>query len=407
MYAIQMTSNIPRYVLTKIIGQVYRPAYYGRLAMLRYGEIPPPRLPGEDWLLIKTRLGGICGSDLHTLLLDTSPSLSALTSFPFVLGHENVGTVAETGRLVSGLEAGERVVAEPLLSCVVRGFDPPCANCARGDIAQCLNFAKGSIKPGMGIGSCADTGGSWGEYFAAHVSQVFRVPEQVSDANALLVEPFGVALHAVLRNPPADGDTALVAGAGVIGLCTVAALRAAGTRVRIIALARHPFQAAMAGQLGADVVLTSRGEQLIEDIARLTGGTLQPALVGPRLLVGGADIAYECVGSASSITTCLQTTRSGGRLVLAGLVDKPKGIDWTPIWLKELTLRGTFWCGTEQVDGRRIHDTELALGWMAQGRIDLAPLLTHTYPLADYRHALADALDRKHSGVLKAAFRYD
>jgi L-iditol 2-dehydrogenase len=405
--AIQMTSSIPRYVLTRLIGMVYRPIFYSEIAMLRYANVPEPVLPGPQWVKIKTRYGGICGSDLHTLMLETSPSLSAFTSFPFILGHENVGVIAEIGPQVSGLAVGDRVVAEPLLPCVTRGMTEPCEFCARGDIALCRNFSEGSLSPGMGIGSCADTGGSWGEYFVAHRSQVFRVPEQVSDENALLAEPLAVALHAVLRDLPSDTRTVVVSGAGVIGLCTIAALRAAGNRARVIALARYPFQAEMARRLGADEVVTSRGAQIVEEVARLTNGVLYRPLVGPRVLSGGADIVYECVGNASSIGTCLRITRGGGRVILAGLADKPKGVEWTPIWLKELTLKGTFWCGIEQRQDRPIHDTELALEWMAQGKVDLAPLLTHRFALAEYRKALTVTLARKHNGVLKSAFRFD
>jgi len=404
-----MTSSIPRYVSTRLIGTFYRPVYYGSLAMLRYADIPEPALPGPDWLLIKTRYGGICGSDLHNIMLDTSPSLSALTSFPFVLGHENVGVVAQVGEQVRGFTVGDRVVAEPLLPCVVRGFSEPCEACARGDISLCHNFAEGSLRPGMGIGSCADTGGSWGEYYVAHHSQVFKVPGSVSDESAVLAEPLAVAIHAVLRNLPAGGQTALIVGAGVIGQCTIAAIRAAGSRAHVIAVARYPFQAEMARRLGADELVTSSGGRLVEEVARLTGGKLYQPLVGSPVLGqgGGADLVFECVGSPASIDTCLKLTRGGGRIILSGLAHKLDGVDWTPVWLKELELKGTFWCGIEERGGRPVHDTELALGWMASGQVDLAPLLSRTYPLKDYRQALTDALHRRRSGVLKTAFRFD
>lgn len=409
MKAVLMTFSIPRYLTTRVIGAVYRPVYYSRLAMLRYADVPEPILPGPDWLLIKTRYGGICGSDLHNLMLDTSPSLSALTSFPFVLGHENVGTVARVGSQADGFNVGDRVVAEPLLPCAVRGFDKPCPACARGDISLCHHFAEGTLRPGMGIGSCADTGGSWGEYFIAHRSQLFRVPDSVSDESAVLAEPLAVAMHAVLRTLPSEGQTALVVGAGVIGLCTIAALRAANCRARVVAAARYPFQAEMARRLGADEVLTSNGPQLVEEMARLTGGKLYQPLVGAPVLGrgGGADVVFECVGSAASVDICLRLTRGGGRIILSGLAHKLKGVDWTPIWLKELELRGTFWSGVREHEGLSVHDTELALDWMARDKLDLSPLLTHKYHLADYRRALTDAIHRRRSGVLKSAFCFD
>src|SRR5690606_41134009 len=103
----------------------------------------------------------------------------------------------------------------------VRGFGQPCANCRAGLPNRCLRFAEGALAPGLLLGSCRDTGGSWGEVFVAHRSQVIPVPDHVSDENAVLAEPFGCALHAVDVAGPPHGRTVLVIGGGVIGLCTI------------------------------------------------------------------------------------------------------------------------------------------------------------------------------------------
>jgi L-iditol 2-dehydrogenase len=224
MKAIQLIESIPRYVLTQAVGVVYPPVFWSPLAMLQYREVPEPALPGPQWVKIKTRYGGICGSDMSTIFLKDSPALSAFVSFPFTLGHENVGVIAEVGDQVKGFAPGERVVAEPLLPCATRGIEEPCEFCQRGEFSLRQNFAEGNLSPGFSIGTCRDTGGSWSPCFVAHRSQLFAVPEKVSDENALMVEPFSVTLHAVIRNYPKDDDTVLVLGAGVVGLCTVAAL---------------------------------------------------------------------------------------------------------------------------------------------------------------------------------------
>ena len=125
MKAIQLVVSIPRYVLTKAIGAVYRPVFWSPLAMLRYREVPEPALPGPQWVKVKTRYGGICGSDVHSLSLGSSPALSVFISSPFTLGHEHVGTIAEVGGQVKGFAAGDRVVADPLLPCATRGIEPP------------------------------------------------------------------------------------------------------------------------------------------------------------------------------------------------------------------------------------------------------------------------------------------
>ena len=90
MKAVQLIENIPRYLLTKAVGAVYPPVFWGPLAMLRYHEVPEPALPGPQWVKIKTRYGGICGSDMHTVFSKDSPALSVFVSSPFTLGHENL-----------------------------------------------------------------------------------------------------------------------------------------------------------------------------------------------------------------------------------------------------------------------------------------------------------------------------
>ncbi len=407
MKAIQLVRSIPRYLLTRAIGAAYRPIFWSRLAMLRYREVGEPALPGPQWVRVRTRYGGICGSDLHTIQLQDSPLLSAFTSFPFTLGHENTGTIAEVGAQVTGYRIGDRIVVEGLLPCAARGIAEPCEFCRRGEYSRCRNFAEGALAPGLALGNCRDTGGSWSPCFVAHQSQLFPVPANVSDESALLVDAFASALHAVLQHPPEDGDTVLVLGAGVVGLCTVLALRALGSRARIIVVARHRFQGELAKKAGAGEVIDPRQGDYEQALAQATGGRLYRPILGKRALVGGADTTYECTGSASAIADSLRLTRSGGTVMLVGLAAIPRGVDWTPIWLNELTVRGSFWCGTETVAGRAVRTFQLALEWLAEGRIDLAPLLTHRFRLADYAAAFATTIHKGRHHVVKSAFVFD
>jgi threonine dehydrogenase-like Zn-dependent dehydrogenase len=407
MQAIQLLQSIPRYALTKALGRLYRPIFWSRLAMLQYRAVPEPVLPGPAWVKIRTRYGGICGSDLHTIALENSPALSVFTSFPFTLGHEGVGTIVEAGPQAGDFRPGERVVVEGLLPCAARDIAEPCAACLQGEFSRCHNFAEGLLAPGMSIGACRDTGGSWGPYFVAHHSQLFRVPAQVSDESAVLVDAFASALHGVLLHLPAGHETALILGAGVIGLCTIAALRAAGSRARILVSARYPFQAEMARQLGASEIIHPEAGGLERSLARATGGKLYRPLLGREVLVGGADVIYECIGSARSLNDSLRLTRPGGAVVLVGLASTPSGVDWTPIWLKELAVQGSVWCGTETFQGRRMRTFQLALDWLAEGRIDLAPLLTHRFRLEDYAQAFLALTRKGHHHIIKAVFAFD
>jgi len=407
MKAVQLIESIPRYLLTKAVGAIYPPVYWGLLAMLQYREVPEPALPGPQWVRIRTRYGGICGSDMNTIFLKDSPALSAFVSFPLTLGHENVGIVADVGHQLGGFAPGDRVVAEPLLPCATRGIEDLCEFCQRGEFSLCQNFAEGDLSPGFGIGACRDTGGSWSPCFVAHQSQLFSVPENVSDENAMMVEPFSVALRTVMHNFPDDDDTVLVLGAGVIGLCTVAALRTLGSSARVIVVAKYPFQGEMAQRFGADEVIYLREGDYYEAVAEATGGKLYKPVLGKRVLVGGADIVYECVGSETSTDDSLRLARSGGTMVLVGLTAIPKRVDWTPIWLNELTVKGSFWCSTETVHGPRVRTFPLVLQWMAEGKLDLAPMVTHRFRLDDYKRALAITADKARHRVVKSVFVFD
>ncbi len=408
MEALQFTDSIPRYALSKVLGTGSSRAFWSNLACLRMVDLPAPTLPTPDWVRIRTRYGGICGSDIGLVMLHSSTSTSAYTSFPFTVGHENVGRVAEIGADVEGISPGQRVVVDPLLGCRARGFKDPCPMCARGDNNLCLRFREGSIAAGMLTGFCRDTGGSWSPSFVAHKSQVIAVPDGVSDENAVLSEPFAVALHAVLRNRPSDDQTVLIVGAGVIGLCTLAAIRAIGSKARVIITARHPFQIEMARRLGADeVIKPQRGSAFYRQIAEVTGASIYKPVIGKDVVSGGADVVFECVGSSATVDDALRLTAASGRMVLVGLAGVPSGIDWSPIWLSEVEVRGSFCYADEDFEGERISTMRLAIKMLAERRVDLAHLVTHRFALADYRMALETVTSKGKSGVIKAVFAFD
>lgn len=404
--ALQLIESIPRYLLTKAVGTLYPPVFWSPMAMLRYLDIPEPYLPGPQWIKIDTRYGGICGSDMHTLLLKNSPALSPFVSFPFTLGHENVGVVVEVGGEVEEINPGDRVVVEPVLPCATRGIEEPCEFCSRGETGLCLNFTEGDLSPGLLLGACRDTGGSWSSCFVAHKSQVFQVPDQVSNDNAVMVEPFCCALHAVLRDFPKDHENVLVMGAGTIGLCTVAALRALDSKARVIVVAKHAFQAQMAIQCGADNAILQQEEDYYHTMSSATGGRLLSPILGKRVMVGGADIVYECVGSSNSIDDTLRLTRTGGKVVLVGLASLAKGVDWTPIWLNELTIRGSYCYGMDRINGQRLRTFQIALDWMTEGKLDLSSMVTHRFDLRNYKKALIGVTNKGKNEMIKAVFAF-
>lgn len=405
MKAISFAAPIPTYLATLAAGTLSTRLYVGPHACTHYSDVSEPALPGDRWVRIRTRLGGICGSDLNIITLRASPSTSPFSSFPFVLGHENVGEVVETGRAVHEVGSGRRVVVNPLLCCEPRGVEPPCDACAAGHHPRCAHFTDGALPPGIFIGTTRGVGGSWGETFVAHVSQVVPLPDGLTDEEGVLVEPFACSVHAVRANLPAPGEHVLVIGAGSIGLLTTAALRALAPHATVTVLARHPFQATHAERLGAERIVRGRGDYL-RALAEAGGTRLLQPILGKPVGVGGFDRTFVCIGSTRGMDDAMRVTRAGGTIVLLGNASTMNGLDWTPLWLKELTVRGSLAYGAHRhasPSGDAFRD---ALELIASGQAPVRPLLTHTFPLAEYRRALATAMDRAGGESVKVAFRY-
>jgi threonine dehydrogenase-like Zn-dependent dehydrogenase len=405
--ALLYRKSIPRYLLVRGLGRRFPGVATGILAPLALAEVAEPPLPAPDWVRVRPRLCGICGSDLATIRAAGSPYFSALTSFPFVLGHEVVGDVVETGPRVTRVARGDRVVLAPILACAVRGVEPPCAACRRGQPGNCESVTRGPLAAGIQTGFCRDTGGGMTNgSFVAHEAQLHRVPESIADEAAVLIEPWSCALHAVLRAGVPESGTVIVLGAGTMGLLTIAALSAlsaAGARARILAVARYPHQAALARALGADEVLGG-GADLDQAVATATGARIQKAEIGKPVLLGGADVTFDCVGSAATIDDALRYTRARGTMVLVGMPAIPRGVDWTSIWYKELTVYGAYTQAVEEVAGERIGTLALALRLMVEHGARLAPLVTGRFPLAEYRRAFAEAIQAGRRGAVKTVF---
>jgi threonine dehydrogenase-like Zn-dependent dehydrogenase len=407
MKAIRFNVTIPRYALGKVAGAIHPSLYWSGISCMYAQDVPEPDLPSPDWVKIDTRLAGICGSDLGTITLHTSTYYEPFSSSPFTLGHEQVGLITEVGPEVQGWQAGERVIIEPILWCAPRGYarDKWCKYCLKGEINKCLNLAHGALSPGLHTGACKDTGGSWSKTFTAHQSQLYRVPNSVSDENALLVEPFACGLHAALQNMPKDEDTVLILGAGTIGLMQLAGLRAAGSKAKIIITARYPFQAEAAERLGADEVL--RGGDLYAQIAERTEGQLYQPILGKQVLVGGVDMTFECVGADGTLDDALRLTRPGGRVVVVGVPGIAKGVDWTAIFDKELTVTAAYsYHHAEKWRGQTRSTFDIALEMMASGALDIGWMVSRRYPLDDYKQALADFMDKKNQPIIKSVFEF-
>lgn len=409
MQALVCDVSIPRQVVSALLGRLDKRFYLGPYSTAVLRDIPEPELPRDDWLVLRTRLCGICGSDYKQIFLNGSMDnpMTALISFPQVLGHEVVGVVERVGPGVRHRRVGDRVVLNPWLSCGPRGVEPPCPECATGQFSICRNFARGALPPGIHTGNSSKATGGFAPLVPAHESMCIPIPEGVRDEEAVLADPFSVSLHAILKRPPAPGAPALVYGCGTLGLLSIAILRALHPDSRVFAIARFPHQRALAERFGAAVVLPH--EPIAEVVGRIgaeTGAQVLTPWYGPPWLYGGGiDVVYDTVGAPETVEVGVRIAAARGALVVTG-VEQPRRFEWTPLYFKEIAVIGSNAFGVEEFEGRRRHAMEIYLDLVAQRRIDVTPILSHRFPLSDYREAFLACGDQQASGAVKVLFTF-
>jgi threonine dehydrogenase-like Zn-dependent dehydrogenase len=403
MKALTFEYSIPRYLLTGALVKRWPQVLFSNLAPAQVRDIPEPQLLGEEWVKIKPRLAGLCGSDMSIILCHESLTLQPFASYPFVIGHEVCGEIAEKGSAAESFEVGERVAVMPMLGCKPRGIDPPCRPCAEGKPQLCENFTEGKLAPGMFAGANADVPGFISEMGMAPYYNLIKVPGNVSDENVVLVEPLATCLHMILNNPIQSGETLLVFGCGVMGLCTIAGLKALHPDCRILAVEPDPFHAQVARDLGAEEVIAPQGKEFYRRIADLTGAKMHTPLMVKPLLIGGVDRVFDAVGTTGTLEASLRILANGGWYNMLG-IGQPKKIDWTPVWLKELTIRGIYAYQQEIWEGKTIHDFELALQLFSEGKMDISHLVTHRFTLDQWKEAMEVALNKGKHRAIKIVF---
>jgi threonine dehydrogenase-like Zn-dependent dehydrogenase len=408
MQALVFRYSLPRLALAWLFGSITKRAYLGSVGPTRLEQIPEPTLLGDNWTVVRTARCGICGSDVKQVFLDANfdNPLAALVSFPQVLGHEAVGVIEQVGPGVTQHHVGERVALNPWLSCIPRGIDPPCDACQRGQYSLCAHFTDGALPPGMHAGNCRTVTGGYAPLLPAHESQLFSIPDGVSFDQAVLADPFSVSLHAILKAPPTKGALALVYGAGVLGLLSVAVLRTLFPATHVAVVARYPHQAELARQLGAErVILTRDPAEVVEAVAEMVGAQVHRPGRGLPWLLRGVDVIYDTVGTAETVEVGVRLANPRASIVITG-VGVPARFEWTPLYFKEVMLLGSNAFGVEEVGGVRLHAMEHYLRLVEQGKLELSSLVTHRFRLEQYQEAFLMMHAKARHRVVKAVFDF-
>lgn len=403
MKALIFNITVPGYIALQVAGRLDRRFYYeGPLSTVKLVEIPEPTLPGRDWVKIRVRLCGFCGSDLNLIRVKDSPMATPFTSFPCIFGHEVFGEVIETGSSVKNCSQGDRVTVNPGLACAARGISPECPSCAAGRPASCEKYAEGSFAPGMFTGICRDIGGGFAEYMVVHKTQVYRVPDGVSDESAVLSEPLSVGLQAVLDNRPEEKDRVLVIGGGVIGAMIVKAIRGLDIGCSITVADPSAFSGEYVRRSGADHVI--RGN-IVEAAEKIAGAKAYKPLLGAPIVQGGFNRVFDTVGHSPTLQTGFIVAAAGGTVSLVGIGGKVT-FDPTPLWLKLLTVKGCYGYGYNDTENGRRHTFEVALDLLSTGKVQVEDMLTHIFPIEDYKRLIETNMDKTRNQAIKTAVRF-
>ena len=410
MRAVTFKVSVPGYLAGKGLGPITESALFGNLSGLRYGDVPEPPLPGPDWVRLEVLMSGICGSDIGNLTYKSSPAMEPFGSFPAVLGHEILARVVEVGSDVRRVERGQRVTVDPVISCTMRGFPgvEQCPSCAGGRHGTCERAGEGgeilvagrALRRGLTIGFQADLPGGWSERMIAHESQLFPVDDVISNRTGVLMEPLAVGMHAALGSRPFGPGPVLVIGSGPIALGAIWSLRAAGYEGELHAQIKRGHEAEIARSLGANATLTPGAEArqaLVE-----TGAEGYMPIIGDEVYSGGGfPLIFDCVGSGETIKQSLRFAAPRGRIVLLGCAAEIPKLDLTFLWARELDVRGYVCYGQEEWRGGRQHTFQIVHELLMETKAPVERMVTHVYPLGQYRDALSTAANRRRTGSIK------
>jgi threonine 3-dehydrogenase len=318
-------------------------------------EVPAPDCGAGD-VLIRVERSAICGTDLHIFNWDAWAQRTI--PVPMTVGHEFVGTVAAVGRDVAGLAVGDRVSGEGHITCGA------CRNCRAGRQHLCRNTV------GVGV----NRPGSFAELIAIPARNAYKIPAGIPDDMAAILDPLGNAAHTALSYDLV-GEDVLIAGAGPIGLMAAAIARHVGARF-VVVTDVNDYRLSLAGALGATRAVNVARQDLRAVMAELG-------------MVEGFDVGLEMSGAPAALRQMIEAMNHGGGIALLGIPPGETAIDWSQVIFKGLRIKGIY--------GREMYDTWYKMIAMLQSGLDLAPVLTHHFPVAEFAAGFA-AMNEGRSG---------
>jgi threonine 3-dehydrogenase len=310
-------------------------------------DVPVPEVGPTD-VLIRIAKTAICGTDVHIYNWDEWAQKTI--PVPMVVGHEFFGVIADVGGAATKYKLGTRVSGEGHIVCGI------CRNCRAGRGHLCHNS--------LGVG--VHRPGAFAQYLAIPEYNVFAIPDDVPDEIAAIFDPFGNAVHTALSFDLV-GEDVLVTGAGPIGIMAALVAKEVGAR-KVVITDINPSRLDLARRLGAEHVVDASSQELSKVMADIG-------------MSEGFDVGLEMSGSASAFRDMIDVMNNGGKVAILGIAPAAFEIDWNKVIFKMLTLKGIY--------GREMFETWYKMTTLVQGRLDLAPLITHRLPVDDFMEGFA------------------
>ncbi|MCH8985627.1 MAG: L-threonine 3-dehydrogenase [Acidobacteria bacterium] len=309
-------------------------------------DVQVPEFGPQD-VLIRVTKTSVCGTDLH--IVDWDEWAQATIETPMPIGHEFVGVIDSMGDLVEGLSVDQRVSAEGHVTC------GHCRNCRAGRRRYCRNTSSvGVNRPG-----------AFAEFVTIPATNVFPMPDSISDDIACILDPLGNATHTALAFDLV-GEDVLITGAGPIGVMSVAIARHIGARY-IAVTDINDFRLDIASEMGADAVINATVATAVDAMAELG-------------MTEGFDVGFEMSGNFRALHDMITAMNHGGNIALLGIPpSETEPIDWTDIIFRGLTLRGIY--------GRRVFETWYKMTSMLQTGLDVSAVITHHFDAAQFENA--------------------
>ncbi len=299
---------------------------------------------GHNDVLIRIGKTGICGTDIHIWKWDDWAQKTI--PVPMQVGHEYVGVIADMGQEVRGFKVGDRVSGEGHITC------GHCRNCRAGRRHLCRNT--------LGVG--VNRPGAFAEYLVLPAGNAFRIPDDISDDLAAIFDPFGNATHTALAFDLV-GEDVLITGAGPIGIMAAAIARHVGAR-HVVITDINDYRLDLARKMGATRAVNAARESLRDVMADLH-------------MTEGFDVGLEMSGVPGAFRDMLDAMNHGGKIALLGIPPADTAIDWNHVIFKGLEIRGIY--------GRQMFETWYKMVAMLQSGLDISPVITHRFPVADFR----------------------